>query len=77
MAAPRGHVLPHAKAWRKRLWLTQRELAARAGVTIFVVRRAEQGGSVSAPIVRKLAAALAVTPEQLCREAPQTADGAA
>lgn len=73
MAAPKGHTLPHAKAWRQRLWLTQDELARRSGVNLFTLRRAEQGGSISAPVVRKLADALGITPEQLCFGEPEKA----
>lgn len=71
MAAPRGFVLPHARAWRERLWLTQQELAGSAGIKVSVVSRAEQGGAVSIPTVRNLAKALGITPDQLCYGEPE------
>ncbi len=58
------------------LW-NQTRLARQAGVSSATVMRAESGEVVAFESIEKLAAALAVTPEQLCREAPQTADGAA
>lgn len=66
MGAPKGHVTLYVKAWRERLWLTQEELATRAGISIFTVRHAEYGKPVRAPAVRKLAEALGTTPEMLC-----------
>lgn len=68
MAAPKGWVLPQVQMRRKRQWLTQQELAARAGISVSVVRRAERGGPVSSRAVRELAAALGVTPDVLCQD---------
>lgn len=73
MAAPQGIVLPHARAWRERLWLTQGELAKAAGVKPGTVWRAEHGDAVSVRTVRELAKALGITPEQLRDVAPEMA----
>lgn len=70
MAQPKGRVLPHARAWRERRWLTQLELARKSGVGRSTIARAELGGAVSMRNIRALAEALEVTPEELCREAP-------
>jgi len=51
--------------------LTQRELAARAGIHPETISRLERGavvGSPGADTLRRLAAALALTPEQLFPE---------
>lgn len=79
MAQARGRVrrglrTPQLAALREaRLW-HQRQLAHKAGVAPMTVTRAEKGDVVAFETVGKLAAALDVTPEQLCREAPvQTA----
>ena len=74
MAAPQGTALPYAKAWRERRWLTQDDLAERAGVKRATVQRVERGGRVSAHTVRALAAALDVTPDTLCYVAPEMAE---
>lgn len=79
MAGERGRVkrglhTPQIEALRiARLW-NQTRLAHEAGVSPVTVMRAERGEVVAFETVGKLAAALDVTPEQLCREAPaQTA----
>lgn len=62
----RGHAIPHLKAWRMRRFLAQAELATRAGVGKSTVTRAERGDTVvSFANIRKIAAALGVTPEEL------------
>ncbi len=66
----RGYIIPHMEAWRRYRVLTQRELAALAGVARSTVTRAEEGGAISAANVRKLAHALEVTVHELLREEP-------
>ncbi len=54
------------REWRERRALTQRELAAKAGMTVSTVNRIENG--LQRPrisTVRKLAEALGVAPEEL------------
>ena len=66
----RGYNIPHMQAWRRYRVLTQRDLAAQAGVARSTVTRAEEGGSISATNVRKLAQALEVTVHELLHEQP-------
>ena len=63
---------------RERLWVTQAELAARAGVTKATVSRLENG--LQRPrisTVRKLAAALGVAPEEIVDRADEDSAEAA
>ena len=58
--------LPRLRALRRRAGLTQRELAARAGLTHSTVAYLETGKHAALPsTVRKLAAALGVPPDEL------------
>ena len=58
--------LPRLKALRRRAGLTQRGLAARAGLTHSTVAFLETGKHAALPsTVRKLAAALGIPPEEL------------
>ena len=58
--------LPRLKALRQRAGLTQRELAARAGLTHSTVAFLETGKhAAQRSTVRKLGQALAVPPEEL------------
>ena len=58
--------LPNLRSWRLRRFLTQRELAAKAGVTKATVHRIESGAArARISTVRKLADALSVAPQQL------------
>jgi transcriptional regulator with XRE-family HTH domain len=66
----RGLVVPHLEAWRLDQALTQRELAAKAGVGRSTIMNAESGKPVSLPNVRKIAAALGISVHQLVRERP-------
>ncbi len=65
-----GIPLPRLAEWRGRRLLTQAELAASAGVTVVTVKRAERGGNVSYVNVRKFAAALGVSPDDLRQPLP-------
>jgi transcriptional regulator with XRE-family HTH domain len=51
--------------WRRRRLLTQGELAEKAGVGISSIVRIEKGQGARVTTLRKLAAALSITPEQL------------
>ena len=51
--------------WRRRRLLTQGELAEKAGVGITTIVRIEAGQGARVTTLRKLAAALDITPEQL------------
>jgi DNA-binding Xre family transcriptional regulator len=55
------------KIQRMRKAMTQRELAAAAGVSYVTISRMEneQGGPVKPPTLRKLSTALSVLPEEL------------
>jgi len=55
--------------------LSQRDLAARAGLSVTTVNRIETGQRKPMPrTVRKLARALGVTPEELITEQPRLLD---
>lgn len=64
---PYGLVLPHARAWRMLRAMTQGELAQAADISRATVARAETGGAISMQNVRKLAAALGISVEELQR----------
>lgn len=67
----RGRTLPHLRAWRSAKLLTQIELAERAGVSRFTVKRAEHGDTiVGYASIRKLAAALGISAEELLGAPP-------
>ncbi len=51
--------------WRRRRLLTQGELAEKAGIGISSIVRIEKGQGARVTTLRKLAAALGITPEQL------------
>ena len=54
------------RAWRERKALSQRDLAQLAGVSQFSISKIETGNQKPRPsTLRKLAAALGLTPEQL------------
>ncbi len=58
--------VPRLKTLRQRAFLTQRELAQRAGLSEVTVNRLEQGKQTARiSTIRKLAAALGVLPEDL------------
>lgn len=77
--APYGVRLPYLRAWREYRLMTQGMLEeatqhAGAKVSRYTITRIEDGKVTRIETVKRLAAALDVTPEQLCREAPaQTA----
>lgn len=62
--------LIHLKDWRMARFLTQEELAYKAGVSRPTLSRAEQGKLIYGASVRRIAAALHVQPEALLQEAP-------
>ena len=62
--------LARTKEWRESHGLTQRELAAAAGVGEVTVARVETGASVSPPTARKLAEALDVSVADLLERPP-------
>ena len=58
--------MPRLKMLRQRAFLTQRELAQRAGLSEVTVNRLEQGKQTARiSTIRKLASALGVVPEEL------------
>lgn len=68
----RSTPLPHIRELRQTKGLTQRELAALAGVSTGTVYRLETGRRGAYPVtVRKLASALGVAPEALVRRLEQ------
>src|SRR5260221_12631990 len=70
----RGAPLTHLQAWRRVGTMAQQELAQAAKLSSSTVLRAERGDEiVSFPNIRKLAAALGITPEQL-QAGPPPAD---
>lgn len=78
--AARGLRLAHLAAWRRFNVMTQAELAEKVGVTRATINRAEGGSPVSMENVRQIAAALAITPQQLLAGPPEgyiEVDGAA
>ncbi len=69
--------LTRLRAVRERAALTQRELASKAGVTYVQISRIERGEAEPYPgTVRKLAAALGVTPSDLMEPEPGKAEAA-
>ena len=62
--------LARTKDWRESHGLTQRELAAEAGVGEVTVARIETGSSVSPPTARKVAGALGVSVADLLERPP-------
>ena len=70
MPGRRGLPLPYLGAWRLSQAITQGELAAAAGIARGTVARAEAGEPIALANVRKLAAALGITVQQLLTEDP-------
>lgn len=67
----RGRPLPYLKAWRMAKLMGQAELARAAGVTKGTMARAERGDEVvSFANIRKIAAALGVSTDELLSQAP-------
>ena len=62
--------LARTKEWRESHGLTQRELAAEAGVGEVTVARIETGSSVTPPTARKIAEALGVAVADLLERPP-------
>jgi transcriptional regulator with XRE-family HTH domain len=63
--------LARTKEWRESLGLTQRGLAAEAGVGEATVARIETGASVTPPTARKIAEALDVVVADLLEQPPR------
>lgn len=61
-------MLPRLRPTRERAALTQRELAAKAGLSRVSVNHLENGGNARISSVRKLAKALSVKPVELMEE---------
>lgn len=74
MPVVRGVLVPYLKAWRVRATLKQDELATRAGVSRPTIQRGERGETLSVDNVRKLAAALRITVEELRFTNPDESD---
>jgi transcriptional regulator with XRE-family HTH domain len=68
--------LARTKRWRESHGLTQRELAAEAGVGAVTVARIETGASVTPPTARKIAEALGVAVADLLERPPVPLAGA-
>lgn len=66
----KGVPVPQLEVLRKRVGLSQEELAARAGLTRTTITRLEQGGIARYQTIDKLAKALKTTRERLIRETP-------
>ena len=62
---------PSLRYWRHQLAVPQRELANLARLDITTVQRLEAGGPARLSTIRRLAAALEITPAQLMREPPE------
>lgn len=60
-----GVPLPHLAAWRARKLMTQRELASAAAVTQVTIARIERGDRAAFTTVKKLAAGLGVSTDDL------------
>ncbi len=67
----RGRPLPYLKAWRMDKLLAQNELAAQSGLAKSTLARAERGDEiVNFTNIRKLAAALGITADDLLNRDP-------
>ncbi len=76
-AGTRGIAVPRLHAWRSRRLLTTYELADKADVARATVVCGERGGALSIDNIRKIAAALGISPEQLADGPPDGDDGEA
>lgn len=65
LAAPAVVSLPRLQQWRRRVSLSQRELAKLSGVAASTIARIESGEQAHPSTVRKLAAALGCEPFDL------------
>jgi transcriptional regulator with XRE-family HTH domain len=64
--------VPALRHWRTRRALLQDELAQRAEVHPASVQRGERGAALRLDVVRRLAAALQVEPDQLMAQPPES-----
>jgi transcriptional regulator with XRE-family HTH domain len=77
VALSKGVAVPRLRRLRVGRVLSQRDLAARAGVAVNTIAELEAGKRQAYPVtVRKLARALGVPPQELL-ESPADADGRA
>ena len=65
-----GIPVPYLRVWRFKRLLTQRELAEQAGVRQRTICRAEMGENSAFATIKKLATALAISPERLLNADP-------
>ena len=63
---------PRLRYWRERRFLTQEQLAERAGVTSATISRLEQGQSARLTTLVKLAKALEIEPGALVEDTADT-----
>lgn len=71
MVDTRGFALPYLQRWRLRKFMTQAQLVTASGVSRTTIVRAETGeSSVSVANIKRLADALAITPDELVRVDP-------
>jgi transcriptional regulator with XRE-family HTH domain len=63
---------PRLRYWRERRFLTQEQLAGRAGVTNATISRLEQGQDARLSTLVKLAKALDIEPSALVEDAADT-----
>ena len=63
--------LPYLRRWRDRQFLTQKELAEKAGITYATISRIENGAGAKLSTIARLANALGITREQLIRTHPE------
>lgn len=65
---PRGLPLPYLKAWRVKRLMAQAEVAEKSGMSRSAITRAEQGdAAVNYANIRKIAAALGISTDELLR----------
>lgn len=67
-----GIQLPHLRAWRRKRFWAQDELAAKVGRTKGAISAVENGKPTSLVTIRRLAEAFGISPEQLINEGPDS-----
>jgi len=61
--------IPNLAGWRERQYLSQSELARRAGISNVTVWRIEHGEAVTHRTIRRIADALGISPAELTADA--------